>query len=284
MTSERTSKRIRIGVQIQPEHADYTAIRRAVRGCEDLGADVIFTWDHFFPLSGDPDGRHFECWTMLAAWAESTSRAEIGTLVTCNAYRNPELLADMARTVDHISGGRLVLGIGSGWFERDFTDYGYEFGTAGARLNELAEALPRIERRMSLLNPPPVRGIPVLIGGEGEKKTLPMVARHADIWHAFADPDTLARKTKVLNRCCADIGRDPAEIERSVAVNSVELGVHGTPEELGPRLAGLGVTLFTVGVGGPDFDMGLLRSWLAWRDGYEAQFSHSCRHPTSSSQ
>jgi probable F420-dependent oxidoreductase len=254
-----TTRPIRIGLQIQPQHAQYADIRRAAAEAEEAGADILFNWDHFYPLTGEPEGLHFECWTMLGAWAEATSRVEIGALVTCNSYRNPELLADMARTVDHISDGRLVLGIGSGWFEKDYDEYGYEFGTAGGRLDALGEALPRIEARLGKLNPAPTRHIPVLIGGGGEKKTLKLVARHADIWHGFGDVEVVRRKVQVLDGHCADLGRDPSEIERSV-------GVGGDPEESGQALLDLGVTLFTVSTGGPDFDLTQLRRWLAWRD------------------
>jgi probable F420-dependent oxidoreductase len=253
---------VRVGLQLQPQHADYAAIRRTAAQAEELGVDILFNWDHFYPLYGERDGLHFECWTMLGAWAEATSRVEIGALVTCNSYRNPELLADMARTVDNISGGRLILGIGSGWFERDYTEYGYEFGTAGGRLDDLAGALPRIEKRLARLNPPPVRDIPVLIGGGGEKKTLRLVASHADIWHVFADGPELERKSAVLARHCAEIGRDPAEIERSVGVDQRL----GSPEAAGQELRDLGVSLFTVGVSGPRHDLGYLRDWIAWRD------------------
>jgi probable F420-dependent oxidoreductase len=251
---------VRIGLQVEPQHADYAAIRDTVRRAEDVGADVVFNWDHFFPLYGDPEGKHFECWTMLGAWAEQTSRIEIGPLVSCNSYRNPELLADMARTVDHMSDGRLILGIGSGWCEKDYAEYGYEFGTAGGRLDRLAADLPRIESRWEKLNPAPTRKIPVLIGGDGEKKTLRLVARHADIWHSYSDLDTLRRKTEILHRHCADVGRDPAEIE--VSVEAVE----GDPAQVGGALVDAGATLFTVGVDGPEYSLSDLQRWVNWRN------------------
>jgi probable F420-dependent oxidoreductase len=259
------SRPIRIGLQLQPQHADYRRIRGTVAQAEQLGVDVIFNWDHFFPLDGDPNGSHFECWTVLGAWAELTSQVEIGALVSCNSYRNPDLLADMARTVDHISDGRLILGIGSGWFERDYREYGYEFGTAGGRLDDLAAALPRVESRLTRLSPAATRKIPVLIGGGGERKTLRLVATHADIWHVFASPETIERKLAVLGRHCADVRRDLAEIEISASVGGGPSPA-GQPEELGRKLRGLGVSLFTVGVSGPDYDLGFLRGWLNWRD------------------
>jgi probable F420-dependent oxidoreductase len=250
---------VRVAVQIQPQHAEYAEIRRAVAGAEERGVDMVLNWDHFFPLRGDPDGLHFECWTMLGAWAEATERVEIGALVACNSYRNPDLLADMARTLDHISDGRLVLGIGAGWFERDYTEFGYAFGTAGERLSALAEALPRIERRLAAGNPPPTRHVPVLVGGGGERKTLRLTARHADIWHGFGDAATIAHKHEVLDEWCAREGRDPGAIERSAAAS-------GSPAREGEALHAAGTRLFTISMSGPRYDLARLDDWLAWRD------------------
>jgi probable F420-dependent oxidoreductase len=200
---------------------------------------------------------------MLGAWAEQTSRIEIGALVSCNSYRNPELLADMARTVDHISDGRLILGIGSGWMQKDYNEYGYEFGTAGGRLDDLAEALPRIEARLAKLNPAPTRRIPILIGGGGEKKTLRLVAQHADIWHSFTNAQTYPAKAAVLDGHCGAVGRDPATVERSCGVQGRDAATITANAE---ALAGLGVTLLTVGCDGPDYDLGPAEALVRWRD------------------
>lgn len=257
--TQRPDRPVRLGVQVQPQHALYPKVRDTVRALEDLGVDILFNWDHFFPLSGDREGLHFEAWTELGSWAELTSRVEFGTLVNCNSYRNPDLQADMARTLDHISGGRFIFGTGSGWFERDYDEYGYEFGTAGSRLDALALALPRIESRWAKLNPAPIRDIPILVGGEGEKKTLRIVAQHADIWHSFVPTADLPRKLDILAAHCEAVGRDMSEIELSSEQRVKDLTV-------ADELRELGVTLFTLGLSGPDFNLALVRDWLAWRD------------------
>ncbi|HEX8104918.1 MAG TPA: LLM class F420-dependent oxidoreductase [Solirubrobacteraceae bacterium] len=253
---------LRIGVQIQPQHATFDGMRRAFREADEMGVDSMFTWDHFYPLYGEPDGAHFEALTTMAVMAEVTERAQIGALVICNSYRNPEYLADAHRTLDHISGGRAILGIGAGWFQRDYDEYGYEFGTAPDRLRALRAALPRIRDRIGKLNPPPVGGLPILIGGSGEKVTLRLVAEHADMWHGFGDVDTYRHKNEVLLGHCEKVGRDPAEIERTWAVPEGDV-------ERAEGLRDAGVTHFIVGVGGDGegYDLDPVRRLIQWRDG-----------------
>ena len=252
---------MRVGVQVQPQHADFAAMRRAWLEAEDLGVDTIFTWDHFFPLRGDANGKHFEGITTLAALAQMTSRAEVGALVICNRYRNPELLADAHRTIDHISGGRAILGIGAGWFQKDFDEYGYEFGTAPERLRELRESMPRIVDRLGKLNPPPVRKLPILIGGSGPKVTLKLVARYADMWHSFGDAEAFKTKNETLLQHCADLGRDETEIERT-------WGVFDDVMEHADSLREAGVQHLIVGVGGDGsgYDLSVVKRLVEWRD------------------
>jgi len=213
---------LQVGIQLHPQATSLDDLRAAARQADELGADSIWVWDHFFPLYGDPDAAHFECYTTLAALAVETERARLGALVTCNSYRNPNLLADMSRTVDHLSHGRFTLGIGSGWFERDYDEYGYEFGTAPGRLRDLARDLPIIKDRLAKLNPGPVGPLPIMIGGSGKQVTLRLVAEHATSWNSFGPPERWAELNGVLDDWCAKVGRDPAEIERTVAIDAAD--------------------------------------------------------------
>ena len=145
---------IRVGVQIWPQHTTVSAMREAWRRVEELGVDTLWTWDHFFPVSGDPRGPHFECWSLLAAMAEVTERVEFGALVSAIGYRNPALLSDIAKTVDHLSGGRLILGVGAGWKERYYREFGYEYGTAPVLLRFLLRGLVIIMECMAIYVPP----------------------------------------------------------------------------------------------------------------------------------
>ena len=257
----------RIAIELYPQHAEYADIRECVVRAEALGVDVIYTWDHFFPMSGDPDGKHFEGWTLLAAFAEVTQRVRLGSYVSCNSYRNPDLVADMARTVDHISEGRFIFGLGAGWSERDYVEYAYEFGSAATRLKSLDASMPRIVERLKKLNPPARGPMPILIGGGGEKVTLRITAQYADLWSGTAraseagdEVETVRHKNAVLDQWCAKLGREPSAIERSIGVDASRL-------DLADAIRASGAHELVIGVDGPDYDLGALKEWLAWRDG-----------------
>lgn len=271
------SREPRIGVHLWPGGTpDYATWRQAILDAEALGVDAIFGYDHFhkpnveirdggpFLLAEQPDVNNFEAWTSLATWGEITSRPDIGLLVTGIGYRNPDLLADMARTVDHISGGRLILGVGSGWYEKDYAVYGYNYPTLGERMRLFAEGLARIEHRLANVTPLPVRKIPILIGGSGEKKTLPLVGRYADIWHNFEPLAEFRRKNDIVKRLAGEADRDESRIERATAWESAATADSYFNE---------GVSMFTTEIKPTNagYDLGILSEMLAWRDGRPRQ-------------
>ena len=265
---------IRIGVQLQPQHATYAAHPAGLRATPRRSASTsIFTWDHFFPLYGAADGAHFECWTVLAAWAEATSRVEIGALVTCNSYRNPQLLADMARTVDHISDGRLILGIGSGWFERDYDEYGYEFGT---RRRPARRARPRPAAHQGALGEAQPAADPRHPGAHRRWRRAQDAADRRRAGRHLARLRPARRRSRTSTPCSTSgarkVGRDPAEIERSSGVSPkpgrLPGGRRATTPPAPQALHDVGTRLFTVGLGGPDYDLGPVRDLVAWRDAH----------------
>src|ERR1700730_16245411 len=217
MSADRPFK---VGVTIHPQQCTIQELRDAWRRADDLGVDSIWFWDHFFPLYGDPDGNQYECWSLLAAAAGDTRAPQIGPMVSSVGYRNADLIAYMAGTIDQLSEGRFVLGLGAGWFERDYEEFGIEFGVVGDRLRTLKAALPRIKERIKKLRPGPAGPMPILIGGGGVKVTLRLVAEHAQMWNSSQGLEEFAYKTKVLDEWCQKIGRDPKEIERTANVTS----------------------------------------------------------------
>jgi F420-dependent oxidoreductase-like protein len=233
---------IRIGAAFWIQRTDWPSLRDAVVAAEQAGADSLWVDDHLMSDEGDPDDGKLEGWATLAALAAATSRAQIGLLVAANTFRNPGLTAKLATTVDQISGGRSVLGLGGGWFEREHDAFGMDFGSGfGERLDKLEEAVGIIRRLLAgerfshkgrfyefndaLCEPRPVQErLPILIGGSGPRKTLRTVALHADIWNAYGTPETLAASDAILVEHCAAVGRDPAEIERTFTMNAVSRG------------------------------------------------------------
>lgn len=217
---------IRVGVQLVPQGTTIRELRQAWTAVDKMGVDSIHTWDHFVPERAQPDGTPvasdspiFECWSLMAAMAVTTENAMFGPLVSAVSYRNVNLIAHMAQTIDHLSDGRFILGLGAGWYEPDYVEYGYEFGTAGSRLEYFSNALAAIKERLAVLNPSPAGDLPIMIGGTGPKVTLRLVARYASLWNcALSDPAAATRLNKVIDDWCAVEGTDPRKIERSANV------------------------------------------------------------------
>lgn len=231
---------MKLGAVLWSQATDWAGFLAAAQYADELGYDSIWTWDHLYAIFGDPDQPVVEGYTALAGLAQSTERAELGLLVGANTFRNPGVVAKSVVTIDHISGGRAILGLGGAWFELEHTAFGIDFGTGfGQRLDWMDEATAAIRSLLDgetvssggggryafdglRLNPIPFRDrLPIMIGGSGEKKTLRTVAKYADQWNAFGSPSTLAAKDAVLLRHCEEVGRDPGEIERTVGAKIV---------------------------------------------------------------
>jgi F420-dependent oxidoreductase-like protein len=229
---DRYSRGMRFGYWVNPSYS-WTDIRDSSLEAEALGFDCIWMSDHFMQNAPTSvDGVTQECLSMLAALAAVTTKAKLGSIVIGNTYRHPAVLANMAATIDQISGGRFILGLGAGWQENEHTAYGFEFGTIRSRMDRLEETCEalnmlfaqnrtdydgvHVQFKDAPLDPKPVQSpLPILIGGGGEKRTLKIVAKHAHQWNVWGDPATLAHKIDILNGHCAAINRDPATIEKT---------------------------------------------------------------------
>jgi F420-dependent oxidoreductase-like protein len=230
---------MRFGAGFWVQRTGWPGLREAVLRAEAAGFDDTWIDDHLLCDEGDPQDPKLEGWTTLAAVAAVTSRIGVGHMVSANTLRNPGLVAKMTTTIDHVSGGRAILGIGAGWFEREHDAFGFEFGAGmGERLDRLAEAVPLLRRLLdgetvtqrgrfyafdgATCAPRPIQGhLPILIGGAGPRKTIPLVARYADMWNCYGSPGEVAAADATLRAACDEVGRDPAAIERTVNVNVV---------------------------------------------------------------
>lgn len=226
---------IRIGINNWNQYTDWPSLLEAGKRVDRLGYDTLWTWDHLYPIVGAHEGPILEGWTTLAAWAQATERVRLGLMVGANTFRNPAVVAKMATTLDHISNGRAILGIGGAWFETEHAAYGIDFGASpGERLAWLEEAV-RIMRGMLhgeepsgdryyfahrvRNDPAPIQDrLPILVGGGGERKTLRIVARYADACNVGGGLENVRRKDEILRRHCEEVGRDESEIERTAGM------------------------------------------------------------------
>lgn len=230
---------VKLGALCWNQYTDWPALLEAGIRADRLGYDTLWTWDHLYPIIGDPHGPNYEGWLTITAWAQATQRVRIGLMVGANPYREPALVAKMATTLDHISNGRAILGIGAAWFAQEAHDFGFEFGDGPPeRLRWLGEALP-VMRGMLDGSEPSATGphyrtdhvrnlpgpiqphLPICVGGGGEKVTLKLVARYADMCNIGGGVATVRKKDAILRQHCETVGRDEREIERTTGIGTV---------------------------------------------------------------
>src|SRR5213076_851637 len=244
---------IHLGVNLWPQNATWQHLRDHALLADRLGFDSLWVWDHFYSINGDLHRPNLEGWQLQAAYAAITERVSIGCLVSGITHRHPAVLANMATTLDNISGGRAILGIGAAWNALEHNAYGLDLGTPGERSTRFAEAAKIIRKLVDgervtqsgryydltnaeVLVRPVQKRLPILIGGGGEQRTLRTTARYADLWHAFESPEVMARKIAILRKHCEDVGRDPREIE---PIGGSWVVVRDDPAKAKEQLAGV---------------------------------------------
>jgi len=230
----------KLGILLWSQTTDWPSFESAAKRVDELGYEHLWTWDHVYAIFGDPYQPIFEGYSTLAAWAKVTTRTRLGLLVGANTFRNPGLVAKTVTTLDHISDGRAIAGIGGAWFEQEHTEYGIEFGAGfGERLTWLDEAVGAMRQMLDgetvtsapggryrfrdvRMIPPPIQDrLPIMIGGSGERKTLRTVAKYADMWNAMGSVEKLRHKDSVLRVHCESVGRDHTQIERTAGCKPI---------------------------------------------------------------
>ncbi len=225
----------KVGIVLWNQTGTWTDLLDSAQAIDRLGYETLWTWDHVKAIFGNPDQPIAEGWTTITAWAMATQRVKVGLMVGANTFRNPGLVAKMATTLDHVSGGRSVLGMGGAWFELEHNEFGFDFGKSiGQRLDWLDESVAAVRsltsgekvtspadghyafKDLAILPLPIQKRLPILIGGNGRTKTLRTIAKYADMWNAFGLPDEVRELDGVLRRHCEEVGRDEKEIERSI--------------------------------------------------------------------